>query len=108
MLNRFSRWMVLLALALIAGAQEAKFAVKPLRLPGAKGLVMLDYFAYDPTSRRLWVPAGDTGSVDVIETTTDRITQILGFAVTQIMFRGKQRAMGPSSVAIGDGVVYIG
>jgi hypothetical protein len=43
-----------------AAAQETsppKFTVKPLSLPGANGLVMLDYFAYDHPSRRLWVPA---------------------------------------------------
>lgn len=41
----------------------SKFTVKPLALPGADGLVMLDYLGYDRTSRRLWVPAGNTGSV---------------------------------------------
>ena len=94
-----------------AGAQEtasAKFSVKPLPLPGANGLVMLDYFAYDPASKLLWVPAGNTGSVDVIETTTDHIRRVEGFAIAQVEFRGRPRAMGPSSVAIGDGVVYIG
>jgi DNA-binding beta-propeller fold protein YncE len=56
----------------------------------------------------LWVPAGNTGSVDVIDTTTDKIKRVEGFAVREVEFRGKPRAMGPSSVAIGDGVVYIG
>ena len=53
-----------------AVAQDAsplpKYTVKPLALPGAKGKVMLDYFAFDGATNRLWVPAGDTGSVDVI------------------------------------------
>jgi hypothetical protein len=103
----------LLTLLAIGGllAQESrsdKFIVKPLRLPGATGLVMLDYFAYDHDSRRLWVPAANTGSVDVIDTTTDQIQRIEGFPVTQVKFKGKQRAVGPSSVAIGEGVVYVG
>jgi hypothetical protein len=107
--------LALLALALIAvgpvRAQQtasSKFTVKPLSLPGANGLVMLDYFAYDAASRLLWVPAANTGSVDIIDTTTDQIKRVEGFAVAQVEFRGKPRAMGPSSVAIGDGVVYIG
>lgn len=102
---------LILLIATVADAQETdsrKLEVKSLPLPGANGLVMLDYLAYDRTSRRLWVPAGNTGSVDVIDTTTDQIERVEGFAVAQVEFRGKLRPVGPSSVAIGDGVVYIG
>lgn len=102
---------LILFIATVAAAQETdspKFKVKPLTLPGANGLVMLDYLAYDNTSRRLWVPAANTGSVDVLDTTTDQITPVEGFSVAQIELRGKLRSVGPSSVAIGDGVVYIG
>ena len=102
---------LLLAVVTVAAAQEngsRKFAVKPLPLPGANGLVMLDYFAYDRPSQRLWVPAANTGSVDVIDTTTDQIKRVEGFSVTQIEFRGNLRSVGPSSVAIGDRVIYIG
>lgn len=84
------------------------FTLKPLPLPGAKGLVTLDYFAYDPSTHRLWVPAANTGSVDVIDTTTDQIRRVEGFAVAQVVFKGKPRDMGPSSVALGEGVVYVG
>ena len=102
---------VILLIVIVAGAQETgspKFTVKPLPLPGANGLVMLDYTAYDHTSRRLWVPAGNTGSVDVIDSTTDQIERVEGFPIAQIEFKGQARSMGPSSVAVGDGVVYIG
>ncbi len=80
----------------------------PLQLPGAKGLVAFDYFAYDSANHRLWVPAGNTGNVDVIDATTGHIRAIDGFPVTRVMLRGQPRLVGPSSVAIGDGVVYIG
>jgi DNA-binding beta-propeller fold protein YncE len=95
----------------VAAAQETsshKFAVKTLLLPGANGLVMLDYFAYDHASQSLWVPAANTGSVDVIDTATDEIKRVEGFSVAEVELRGKRRSVGPSSVAIGDGVVYIG
>jgi hypothetical protein len=59
------------ALSAAQHARISQFTVKPLPLPGATGLVMLDYFAYEPTSRRLWVPAANTGSVDVIDATND-------------------------------------
>ena len=109
--NLALRAALILFIVTVAAAQETsshKFTVKPLPLPGANGLVTLDYFAYDHTSRRLWVPAANTGSVDVIDTTTDQIKRVKGFTVAQIELRGKLRAVGPSSVAIGDGVVYIG
>ena len=32
----------------------------PLSLPGAKGLIALDYFAFDSANNRLWAPAGNT------------------------------------------------
>ena len=114
---RSSTWKLIFCAGLVifvfavASAQKpsaSKFTVKPLALPGASGLVMLDYLAYDRTSRRLWVPAGNTGSVDVIDATTDEIKRVSGFPVTQVEFRGKLRPVGPSSVAVGDGVVYVG
>jgi len=54
----------------LAAAQETrsrKFTIKPLPLLAANGLVMLDYFAYDKTNQRLWVPAANTGCVDVMQ-----------------------------------------
>jgi DNA-binding beta-propeller fold protein YncE len=90
------------------GTSSLNFTVKPLPLPGANGLVMLDYFAYDNAAGHLWVPAGNTGSVDVIDTTTDEIRRVEGFSVAQVELRGKLRPVGPSSVAIGDGVIYVG
>jgi len=102
---------LILFIASVAATQGTgllKFTVEPLPLPGANGLVMLDYFAYDNSTRRLWVPAANTGSVDFIDTTTDQIKSVEGFSVAQVELRGKLRPMGPSSVAIGDGVIYVG
>ena len=110
-LRRLVRAILILNCILVLRAQERaanKFTVKPLALPGANGLVTLDYFAYDEATRQLWVPAGNTGSVDVIDTTTDQIQRVQGFAVKEVEFRGKMRPFGPSSVAIGDGAVYVG
>ena len=101
----------LLLLSVVAISQQSSaptYAVEPISLPGANGLVVLDYFAYDPASARLWVPAGNMGSVDVIDTNTSQVSQVGGFPVAQVQFKGKMRTMGPSSVSIGDGVVYIG
>lgn len=113
--SRLSRdlglWLATFFLLLSAMAQQSgsrKYVVKPLPLPGASGLTMLEYFAYDPATHRLWVPGGNTGKVDVIETSTDQIKSVDGFSVASVELRGKLRPVGPSSVALGDGVVYIG
>jgi len=93
-----------------AFAQEtrtSKFELKPLSLPGENGFVMLDYVAFDRANQLLWVPAGNTGSVDVISA-NDEIKRIEGFSVADVELMGKRRPVGPSSVAIGEGVVYIG
>ena len=40
--------------------------VRPVPLPGAPAAgVFMDYLAYDRAHHRVWVPAGNTGSVDV-------------------------------------------
>lgn len=105
---RIIAFALLMTAVALTQSQAQKFVVKALPLPGAAGLVTLDYFAYDPETGQLWVPGGNTGKVDVIDTTTDQIKVVDGFSVAQVEFRGKPRTMGPSSIARGDGVVYIG
>src|ERR1041385_7903093 len=79
--------------------------LKEIKLPGATGLVNIDYFAYD--GKRLWVPAGNLGRVDVIDGVTDEIKSIPGFKTAEAEVRGMKLPFGPSSISIGDGVVYI-
>jgi len=43
---------VVITIASLA-AVPVSYSVKKLPLPGANGLVMLDYFAYDPASERV-------------------------------------------------------
>ncbi len=87
----------------------AEAAVRGLALPGAPaGGVFMDYIAYDRAHHRVWVPAGNTGSVDVVDTTNDKITQLADFPTVEVERRGTKRTVGPSSATVGDGVVYIG
>jgi hypothetical protein len=92
------------ALALAAATPE----VKRLSLPGARGLVMLDYLAHDAARGVVWLPAGNLGTLLAVDTRTDAISVIEGFATGDVDVLGKRRTLGPSSVAIGDGVVYVG
>jgi DNA-binding beta-propeller fold protein YncE len=82
---------------------------KKIDLPGAPaGGVVMDYLAYDRAHRRVWVPAGNTGSVDVIDVDSGQVHQLSGFVTAEIERKGRKRTVGPSSATVGDGVVYIG
>jgi DNA-binding beta-propeller fold protein YncE len=87
-----------------------ELSMRGVALPGApaEGGVLMDYIAYDRAHRRVWVPAGNTGRVDVIDTTSDAVSQVTGFATTEMERHGTKRTVGPSAVTVGDGFVYIG
>jgi DNA-binding beta-propeller fold protein YncE len=104
---------VLLLIFLAAMQMNAQKAVldyelKPIPLPGSTGVVRLDYFAYDRSTGKLWVPASNTASVDVIDENSDAVSQVTGFKTGEAELRGRKVALGPTAVSIGDGVVYIG
>jgi DNA-binding beta-propeller fold protein YncE len=77
-----------------------------IALPGGPPVGM-DYLAYDPANNRVWVPAGNTGRVDVIDVATGKIESIGGLATAPPRRTDRPR-MGPSSAAVGDGVVWVG
>lgn len=83
--------------------------VRAISLPGASAAgVTMDHLAYDRSRHRVWVPAGNTGSVDVVDTIDGHVSRIDGFATSQIEHDGKSRTVGPSSATVGDGYVYVG
>ncbi|HEU5237928.1 MAG TPA: hypothetical protein VFU37_12400, partial [Pyrinomonadaceae bacterium] len=84
------------------------YEVTPIALPGANGVVALDYFAYDHSTGKLWVPASNTGNVDVIDESSDAVSQVTGFKTGEAELRGRKVTLGPTAVSIGDGVAYIG
>ena len=87
------------AIALAAAA--AASAATPLKFPGAEPPVVMDYLAAD--GERVWAPAGNTGKVFVLE--GGKFRSIDGFATR----KGRSdRLMGPSSVTVGQGAVYVG
>src|SRR6266478_1851301 len=84
------------------------YELKRITLPGATGTVTLDYFAYDRAIGKLWVPASNTGGVDVIDEGTGTVAQVTGFKTGEVEIRGRKVTLGPTAVSVGDGVVYIG
>ncbi|MFL6354128.1 MAG: YncE family protein [Bryobacteraceae bacterium] len=92
-----------------AGDENPIYTVRTLALPDhGKGNITMDYIAYDPKTGYIWVPAINIGSVDVVDTSNERVREISGFATNEVEVRGRKRAQGPSGVSIGDGLVYIG
>src|SRR5262245_43681711 len=89
-------------------ASDTNYELKAINLPLATGPVALDYFAYDRATGKVWVPASNTGSMDVIDEATDVVAQIRGFSTGEIERRGRKITVGPTAASIGDGVVYVG
>jgi DNA-binding beta-propeller fold protein YncE len=114
-MSRSSRFATVSAVALVqiiwvsvGSAADTNYELKPISLPGATGPVALDYFAYDRATGKLWVPASNTGSVDVIDEATDAVSQVTEFQTGEIERHGHKITVGPTAASIGDGVVYIG
>jgi len=98
----------LIPLFAIAAVAAPQLTVKSLPLPGATGPVSLDYLACDRAKGKVWIPAGGTGSVDVLDKATGALKRIEGFATVEKEAHGAKRMMGPSSATIGAGFVYVG
>jgi DNA-binding beta-propeller fold protein YncE len=79
-------------------------------LPGASpDGIFMDYLLYDPRTNAVWVPAGNTGAVDVVDVASGKISRIDGFPTQEMERRGKKRTVGPSSATLGArGTVYVG
>ena len=99
----------MVALLGCAHTQAPAPALRSIALPGApKDGVLLDYLAYDRAHHRVWVPAGNTGSVDVVDVSSGAVTRIDGFPTQEMERRGHKRIVGPSSATVGDKFVYVG
>jgi DNA-binding beta-propeller fold protein YncE len=91
-------------------SKAAGYTAKTIALPGATADgVFMDYLLYDARTKAVFVPAGNTGAVDVIDTSDDSVKQITGFPTQEMERHGKKRVVGPSSATLGpDGTVYVG
>ena len=98
----------LAAVRLNAHKVTSDYELTPIALPGASGVVALDYFAYDRATGKLWVPASNTGNVDVIDENSGAVSQVPGFKTGEVELRGRKVPLGPTAVSVGEGVAYIG
>lgn len=92
-----------------ARGAEAPYTVRMQPVPGANGAaVLMDYIAFDPATHLVWVPAGNTGAVAVFDPSGGAPRRIDGFATAEMGTGERKRKVGPSSVTVGEGLVYVG
>src|SRR5436305_1709829 len=104
-----SLFATVILLASAAAMCGADYSVKLLPLPGGTPAgIGMDYIGFDPATNAVWVPAGNTGLVDVIDPATNKIRQIAGFVTKEVTVRDRKRTLGPSSVTFGGGAAYVG
>jgi DNA-binding beta-propeller fold protein YncE len=104
---------LLICVSLVTGqnarAASDGYTLTTLALPGASPAgISMDYIAFDPATGFVWVPAGNTGAVDVVDTATGRVQQVSGFATAEMGSGDRKRVVGPSAVSAGHGTVYVG
>lgn len=88
-----------------ASPAQAGSAGQPesIALPGGPPVGM-DYLAYDPETARLFVPASNTGKLDVLDTRTGKLTAMDGWPTAK---RG-ERTAGITAATTGAGHVFVG
>ncbi len=98
-----------LAIAASARGAEAPYTVRMLALPGAHAAgIAMDYITFDPATLFVWAPAGNTGAVAVIDTSSGTVRKIDGFPTAEMGTGDRKRTVGPSSVTVGKDWVYVG
>jgi DNA-binding beta-propeller fold protein YncE len=90
----------------IVHAVHAVLGLAAITLPGGPPVGM-DYTVHDAAHHRIWVPAGNTGSVDVVDTESGKVTRLEGLPTAEPNRPGRPRR-GPSSAALAGADVWVG
>ena len=86
-----------------------QYDVTQVPIPGATPAgVTMDYIAFDPATHFVWAPAGNTGTVAVVDSTSGSVKSIPGFPTAEMGSGDRKRVVGPSSVTIAGKSVYVG
>lgn len=89
---------------LVAATLAARPAATVITLPGGPPVGM-DYLAFDRRTGRLWVPAGNTGRIDVIDTRSGLLHRSIERVATA---KRGDRTVGASAATVAGGVVWVG
>ncbi len=93
---------VVLALGALAG--EGGLIPAPLTVPGGAAGIGFDDIGFAPSIRRVLVPAGRSGNLDLIDPDTRQVTAISGFSIRSAFGRG--HAQGVTSADEGRGLLF--
>lgn len=99
---------LILSALLAADGAGAGLGVTRVALPGGGRPLALDYLAVDRAAARVFIPAGNAGSVDVLDLGSRHVTAIAGFATGPTNLPARDRWLGPSAVSLGDGLAFVG
>jgi DNA-binding beta-propeller fold protein YncE len=91
---------------MLAALILSALAAESIALPGGPPVGM-DYLVADVAHGRIWIPAGNTGNVDVVDIATGKVTPVGGFPTAPPRRPGRPK-VGPSSATAGDGAAWIG
>lgn len=91
---------IVLAVALAAAPES----LSPIALPGAVGPVGFDDLRFSPELRRVVVPAGRTGRIDLVDPESHAIEEIAGFSSSRQAGRGHGEST--TSADTGEGLVF--
>jgi DNA-binding beta-propeller fold protein YncE len=86
----------------------APSAAQGFPFPNATAPASFDYLAIDRATSRVFVPITNAGSVYAFDIASRTFASATGFETATRESRGKTRIAGPSAVAVGDGVIYVG
>ncbi|HEX4439868.1 MAG TPA: hypothetical protein VH854_07335 [Thermoanaerobaculia bacterium] len=101
--------LVLLTAPGLSTAAPLDYDIKQVPIPGAgEAGVSMDYIAFDPATHFVWAPAGNTGTVAVVDASNGSVKSIPGLPTAEMGTGDRRRVVGPSSVAIGGKSVYVG
>ena len=87
------------------GAAGAGALMTPVELPGKGSGIGFDDLKYSLVLKKLLVPAGRTGDLDLVDPQTLEITRVSGFTASSTFTLGKHRN-GSTSADDGDGKIF--
>jgi hypothetical protein len=85
-------------------AAAAAATLSPLEVPGADGPVGFDDLRFSADLRKVLVPAGRTGRVDLVDPETRAVEEIVGFSTSRGVGRGHDEST--TSADSGEGLIF--
>ena len=100
----WSAFALLALLAFLAAAPSHASTAVPVALPGGEGGIGFDDMIFAPALKKLLVPAGRSGKIDLIDPATRLVAPIGGFSTQEKFVKG--HGEGTTSADAGRGLIF--